>query len=57
MLKIKITNQFKKDLKLMQKRHCNLDLLKHVVDELAAGRELDKKFRNHQLTGSYRRIF
>ena len=51
--KIVQTGRFKKDLKLAQKRGCNLALLGYVVDTLAAGNELPEKYRDHSLTGNY----
>ena len=40
-LKIIPSNQFKKDLKLAQKRGYALDRLSYVVDRLASGETLD----------------
>lgn len=53
MLDIVLSNQFKKDLKLAQKRGCDLDLLNSVVDTLANGEPLAEKFRDHNLVGKY----
>ena len=36
------------------KRGYNLDLLGVVVDTLAAGKVLPKKYKNHNLTGNYK---
>lgn len=54
MYKIVAANQFKKDLKLAKKRGFNLELLNSVVSTLASGKLLDKKYRDHSLTGEYR---
>ncbi len=54
MYKIVAANQFKKDLKLANKRGFNLELLNSVVSTLASGKSLDKKYRDHSLTGEYR---
>lgn len=53
MLKIVLSNRFKKDLKLARKRGLNLDVLRTVVNILASGEKLDKKYRDHDLTGEY----
>ncbi len=54
MLKIVPSNQFKKDLKLAIKRKANIKELENVVDTLAKGLMLDKKYRDHELKGSYK---
>lgn len=51
---IKPTNQFKKDLKRMQKQHKPLDLLYDVLKLLAGGASLPEKHRDHMLAGNYR---
>ena len=53
-LKISHSTQFKKDLKLLQKRGYNLDLLGKVVDALSKEQKLSTKYKNHALTGSYK---
>lgn len=53
MLKVVLSNRFKKDLKLAQKRGMNLELLRTVVNTLANGVKLDKQYRDHDLTGNY----
>ena len=53
MLKIVLSNRFRKDIKLAQKRRLNLDLLRSVVNTLACGEKLDKKYRDHDLTGDF----
>lgn len=54
MLDIVPSNQFKKDLKLAQKRGLKLDKLRTVVNALSARQTLDEKYRDHSLTGNYR---
>lgn len=54
MLKIVPSNQFKKDLKLAIKRKANIKELENVVDTLAKGLKLDKKYRDLELKGSYK---
>ena len=47
------SNQFKKDLKLAQKRGYDLDKIKKVIATLANGETLEAKYRDHLLTGDY----
>ena len=53
MLDVVLSNQFKKDLKLAQKRGYDLALLNMVVDTLANCEPLVEKYRDHNLTGKY----
>ena len=53
MLKIRVLNQFKKDVKLAQKRGNNVALMKEVIQRLANGEPLELKFRDHSLKGNY----
>jgi len=52
-LEIVPSNQFKKDLKLAQKRGLDLSKLSLVISSLANGDPLDPKFKDHQLIGDY----
>ena len=54
MLKIVLSNRFRKDLKLAQKRGLDLDQLKTVVNILAQGGKLERQYRDHDLTGEYK---
>ena len=47
------TNQFRKDLKLAQKRGYDLEKLKAVLYALANGQTLDPKYKDHVLVGNY----
>ncbi|MCD8106060.1 MAG: type II toxin-antitoxin system YafQ family toxin [Lachnospiraceae bacterium] len=47
------SNKFRKDYRLAIKRGYNMDLLEAVVDQLAAGEKLDKKHKDHVLSGNY----
>lgn len=47
------SNQFKKDLRLAQKRGYDINRLKEVVLSLANGETLDTKYRDHFLSGNY----
>lgn len=51
---IKFTNQFKKDLKLANKQHKDLDKLFDAVSILANGDILDASYRDHELSGNYK---
>lgn len=53
MLNIVPSNRFKKDLKLAIKRGYRIELLEEVVNQIAAGKILDEKYRDHLLTGDY----
>ena len=53
MLTLKPTGQFRKDYKLAKKRGLDISLLEAVIDTLLAEKPLDKKYRDHALTGSY----
>ena len=50
---VKPSNQFKKDVKLAQKRGYNINLLTNVIKKLANGETLDAIYRDHQLSGNY----
>ncbi len=51
---VQFTNQFKKDLKLAKKQGKDLDKLFEVISILANGEKLDTKFKDHDLSGSYK---
>ena len=53
MLDVILSNQFKRDLKLMSRRRMDLELLDAVVTRLASGEALDEKHSDHALTGNY----
>ncbi|EFR42068.1 addiction module toxin, RelE/StbE family [Selenomonas sp. oral taxon 137 str. F0430] len=54
MLEIKLTGQFKKDLKRIEKRRYDLSLLTNVVNALARGEKLASRYRDHALTGNFK---
>lgn len=56
LLTVRYSNLFKKDYKLMKKRGMNLKLLQEVVDMLANNKILPDKYKDHYLTGEYKRI-
>jgi len=47
------TNQFKRDVKRIQKQNKDTEKLKIVIAKLAAGEALDEKFKDHALQGDY----
>ena len=53
MYKIRPTARFQKDLKRVQKRGFNLELLTEVIKQLAMGQVLPQKNRDHALVGDY----
>ncbi|MBQ9630963.1 MAG: type II toxin-antitoxin system YafQ family toxin [Treponema sp.] len=54
MYTIKPTSQFKKDLKLAQKRGYNIQAITDIIKKLAAGESLPEKNRDHALTGNFK---
>lgn len=48
------TTAFKKDVKLIKKRHLDSDFLKSVMTDIMAEKPLAAKHRNHKLTGSWK---
>lgn len=54
MLKLYFTSQFKKDFKLIKKRHLPLNELENVLNILAEGNILPEKYRDHSLTGDWK---
>ncbi len=52
--KIKTSNKFNKDLKKIQKRGYDLNLIKSVIQKLANGEKLPEKNKDHILLGNYK---
>lgn len=48
------TSAFKKELKLIKKRHKDLERLRIVVNKLSNGEILDEKYRDHSLVDNKR---
>lgn len=46
-------SQFKKDLKVAQKQHKDLDKLRQIINTLQQDKSLPPKNRNHKLKGKY----
>ena len=53
MFKLVYTNRFKKDIKLLQKRGSNLELLKEAIRSLEQSGTLPQKNKPHKLAGNY----
>ena len=52
-MRLSQTNQFKKDIKRLQKRGKDLGKLKSVIELLIAKQPLPPKNRDHQLSGNW----
>ncbi len=48
------TSRFKKDLKKIQKSGKSLDDFKEVVVNLINGKKIERRFKDHKLTGNYK---
>ncbi len=53
MYQVKFTTTYKKSYKLMKKRGLDLSLLDEAVELLRQGKQLDKKYRDHGLSGNF----
>lgn len=51
--KVKLTGQFKRDVKLAKKQGKDTDKLFNVISTIAEGKKLDAKYRDHGLSGNY----
>ena len=47
------TNKFKNDLKRCVKRGCDKNLIKKIINMLAAGEQLPAKYKAHKLKGKF----
>lgn len=56
MLKVRYSNQFKKDYKLIQKRRYDINKLKYVIKLLTEEKTLPAKYKNHSLAGNCKRF-
>lgn len=56
MLKIRYSNQFKKDYKIIKKRGYDINKLKEVVQILSEKQKLPTKYKEHYLVGNYKRF-
>lgn len=53
MLKVNYSTKFKRDLKLIQKRNYNIELLKAIIMDIANEKPLKAKHKEHELSGNY----
>ena len=53
MLEVKYSTRFKRDLKVCQKRHCDMARLQQIINVLAIPAALPPQTKDHSLTGSY----
>ena len=51
MYQVKFTTAYKKAYKLMKKRGLDISLLDEVVDLLRQGKQVEKRYHDHGLTG------
>ncbi len=56
MLKVRYSNQFQKDYKLIKKRGYDINKLREVVQILIEEKKLPAKYKEHYLVGNYKRI-
>ena len=54
MYKIVFTGRMKRDVKLMKKRHKNIELLIDILDKLSKGITLPERNKDHQLKGEWK---
>lgn len=52
--KIKVTNRFKRDIKLAKKQGRSVDKLFEIVQKIANGETLELKYRDHALSGTFK---
>lgn len=53
--KIKYTNRFKKDLKLLKKQRKDINKLFYIIEKIAKGETLEDKYKDHSLNGNYKK--
>lgn len=51
---VRFTTQFKRDVKLAQRRGLDTELLKNTIELLANGEPLPERYCDHPLTGDYK---
>ena len=51
---VKVTTQFKKDYKLAIRRGLDIKLLDEIIRKLAMGEKLPERYRDHELTGTWK---
>jgi mRNA interferase YafQ len=53
-LKVFYTSQFKKDFKRLKRQQKDISKFAAIVDVLASGKLLDRKFKEHRLAGEWK---
>ncbi|OGR04015.1 MAG: hypothetical protein A2511_07055 [Deltaproteobacteria bacterium RIFOXYD12_FULL_50_9] len=53
MRKPKVTTQFEKDVKRMERRGCEMQKLSVIIAALLKGEPLDPRYKDHPLKGNY----
>lgn len=51
---LKLSSQFKKDLKRYKHKYSQLDALENILGYLQRGEEIPKEYKPHMLTGEYK---
>ena len=51
MRRVHLSSKYRKDWKRVKRRGKNLRKLERIVDQLAANKRLDRRYRAHRLTG------
>ena len=54
MLNIYHARRFRKDYKLLRKRHQDIERLNHIIIQLVEEKPLEQKYKDHSLKGIYR---
>jgi mRNA interferase YafQ len=49
------TSAFKKDVRRMKKRNKDFRVFKQIIQDIAHGTGLEEKYRDHKLSGSFKR--
>ncbi len=52
--KVNPSNKFQKDVKRLEKRGYDIDLMKDIIKKLADGKKLPRKYKDHALKGKYK---
>lgn len=50
---VRASSKFKKDLKIIQRRGYDMDLLTEIIKKLVNGEALPQKNKDHKLTGNF----
>ena len=53
-MNIYYTTQFKKDYKKVKKQNKDITKIEFIIKELASGKVLDQKYKDHQLSGRWK---